>query len=213
MGETSTNAGTPPQPKPPMGPRRPPGSAPRPLIQAPSPSNPPSSMPPRRPQLLRRVNTSQGRRLVGRDPTNASDGDVRDRANSDGSQGGMRSEQIQSGNAHQPAATDFSLLLASLDKQAVEDEAESVRTISHTFIHTSLCKIAINQVWHLFVIMVMQRDFFRRFWMCLNVAMLNSQLKILHLRRVIIIVGTARNMLPFFGTLTHSIMGLRRPEI
>ena len=208
MGETTTNAGTPPQPKPPMGPRRPPGST-----QAPSPSNLPSSMPPRKPQLLRRVNTSQGRRLVGRDPTNASDGGVRDRANSDGSQGGMRSEQIQSGNAHQRAATDFGLLLASLDKQAVEDEAESVRTISHTFIHTSLCKIAIIQVWHLFVIMVMQRDFFRRFWMCLNVAMLNLQLQILHLRRVIIIVGTARNMLPFFETLTRSIMGLRRPEI
>ena len=207
MGETTTNAGTPPQPKPPMGPRRPPGSS-----QAPSPSNLPSSMPPRRPQLLRRVNTSQGRRLVGRDPTNASDGGVRDRANSDGSQGGMRSEQFQSGNA-QPAATDFSLLLASLDKQAVEDEAESVRNISHTFIHTSLCKIAIIQVWHLFVIMVTQRDFFRRFWMCLNVAMLNLQLKILHLRQVIIIVGTARNMLPFFETLTRSIMGLRRPEI
>ena len=126
-----------PQTQPPMGHRRPPaGSMPRPPLPAPSSSNYPSSMPQRRPQLVRRVNTSQGRIHSGRDLSNASDGSARDRCNSDGKQGDMRYERIQSVGTHPSVATDTRLLLASLDKQAVEDEAEAVRIFSRTFAHT-----------------------------------------------------------------------------
>ena len=124
MGETARDEGTPPLVQ------AQPGRRPRPPLSAPrsSSSAVPSSMPQRsRPQLVRRVNTSQGSTFGGPDQTNASKGGLRGRTNSDGiSQRGLWSEQIQGAYAPPPVTTDIRLLLASLDKQAVEDEAETV---------------------------------------------------------------------------------------
>jgi hypothetical protein len=129
MGETARDDGTPPPVQPQTGRRPRP-----PLPAAPSSSNTQSFMPQRsRPQLVRRVNTSQGNRFGGRDQSIASHGGLRDRTNSDGSQGGInRSEQILGAGAHAPVTTDIRLLLASLDKQPVEDEAETVSSIFFT---------------------------------------------------------------------------------
>jgi hypothetical protein len=145
MGETARDDGTPPRVQAQTG------RWPRPPLPAPSSSTTPSSMPQRsRPQLVRRVNTSQGSRFGGPDQSNASRGGLRGRTNSDGSQRGMWTEKIQGAGAPPPVTMDIRLLLASLDKQAVEDEAETVRILSYphfyVLLESSLFKLSYNVI-------------------------------------------------------------------